>query len=122
MVFSYKSIGKRIRERRKMLGLSQLDLSVDADISTAYLCNVELGNKCASLEMIIRIANALGTTTDILLADCLKNHSTASSMELSKLLEDCSLYESRVILDTLAELKRALRSNLFTIERNDSSL
>ena len=120
MIFSYKPIGKRIRERRKMLGLSQIDLSVDADISTAYLCNVELGNKCASLEIIIRIANALGTTTDVLLADCLKNHLAASSIELTKLLEDCSLYESRVILDTVAELKRALRANTFTKERNDT--
>lgn len=114
MLISYKTIGQRIKERRKHLGLSQIDLSVDANISTSYLCNVELGNKCVSLEILIRIANALSTTTDILLSDCLTCHIKVSSNEINTILEDCSLFESRVIIDTIKELKKSLRTNSFT--------
>ena len=54
MLISYELIGKRIKKRRMFLGLSQLDLSVDADVSAAYLCSVERGNKQVSLETLIR--------------------------------------------------------------------
>jgi len=114
MLILYKTIGQRIKAARNRMGLSQVELATDVEISTAYLCNVELGNKCVSLEVIIRIANALEVTTDDLLADCLKNHQKVSSSAFSKILEDCSLYESRVIIDTATDLKRALRDNRFT--------
>ena len=105
MLISYELIGKRIKKRRMFLGLSQLDLSVDANVSAAYLCSVERGNKQVSLEILIRIANALDTTPDVLLADCLQYHIGASSIELTRLLSDCTLYESRVILDAIVGIK-----------------
>lgn len=112
-MISYKAIGKRIRDRRKMLGLTQLELSVDIDVSTAYLCNVELGNKCVSLEMLIRIANGLDTTVDSLLSDCIYSHLTTSISDISSILADCTLYESRVIIDTIKQLKNSMRSHEF---------
>lgn len=120
MLISYELIGKRIKKRRMFLGLSQLDLSVDADVSAAYLCSVERGNKQVSLEMLIRIANALDTTPDVLLADCLHYHIGASSVELTRLLADCSLYESRVILDAVVGIKKAIRANQFILDESNT--
>jgi len=120
LLISYELIGKRIRLRRQRMGLTQLELSVDANVSTSYLCNVELGNKQVSLEILIRIANALDTTPDVLLTDCLQYHVGASSVEVTRLLKDCSLYESRVILDTIIALKKALRTNQVLIDDSNT--
>ena len=120
MLNSYELIGQRIRLRRQRLGLTQLDLSVDANVSTSYICNVELGNKQVSLEILIRIANALDTTPDVLLSDCLQYHVGASSIEVTRLLKDCSLYESRVILDTIVAIKKTLRENRSIIDDSNT--
>ena len=49
-------VGKQLREWRH---LSQLDLSVDAEVSTRHLSFVETGRAMPSREMVLRLANRL---------------------------------------------------------------
>lgn len=55
-----KMIGMRIKELRKRKGLSQEELAEKADTSANYLSRMERGTENPTLEMLIKIANALG--------------------------------------------------------------
>ena len=57
-----RSIGDRIRERRRELGLSQRDLS-QPGISYAYISRIESGQRRPSLKVLRKLAPKLETTT-----------------------------------------------------------
>ena len=52
-------VGLQLREWRLRRHLSQLDLSVDAEVSTRHLSCVETGRAMPSREMVLRLANRL---------------------------------------------------------------
>ena len=52
-------VGTQLREWRQRRHLSQLDLSVDAEVSTRHLSFVETGRAMPSREMVLRLANRL---------------------------------------------------------------
>ncbi len=60
-------LGKRVRECRKMRGLSQeeLGLAINSDQNSIYL--IESGNCFLSLTKLIRICNALEYPVDVIL-------------------------------------------------------
>ena len=49
-----------LQELRWKKDWTQLQLSIQADISEAYVCQIENGKKIPSLEVLCRIAIALG--------------------------------------------------------------
>lgn len=109
MYLDYQTIGKRIRLLRKQQHLSQMTLAEMVDKSPTYISLVENGQKGPSLEMLIDVANALKVTMDVLLAEYIEQNSAAIGSELSLLLEDCTEYEKRVIVENARTLKRVLR-------------
>lgn len=111
MSLNYYTIGQRIREIRKRCGFSQAMLSELVDKSPTYISYIEGGSKSMSLETFVQIANALEVSTDLLLIDHLTSLSVAGNREVTKLLADCSDYETLVLLDTLKMLKIALRDH-----------
>lgn len=52
-------IGKRIQELRKARGLSQEKIAEKADISSTYLSRIECGRENPTLDMLIKLSNAL---------------------------------------------------------------
>src|SRR6185437_15654695 len=52
-------IGDHLREWRQRRHLSQLDLALDAEISTRHLSFVETGRSAPSREMVLRLAEQL---------------------------------------------------------------
>ena len=111
MRLDYQSIGKHIRLLRKQQNLSQMTLAEMVDKSPTYISLVENGQKGASLETLIDVANALKVTMDVLLAEHLNHNLAAVGSELSAVLDDCSEYEKRVIVECSRELKRILRDS-----------
>ena len=65
----YKKLGKRIREERLRLNLTQEHLSEEIGISTAYLGQIERGERNITLDKLITLTNRLGATVDFLLSD-----------------------------------------------------
>lgn len=65
----YSALGKRIREERLKLNLTQERLAEDINISTAYLGQIERGERSLTLDKLIPLANRLGVTVDFLLAE-----------------------------------------------------
>ena len=64
MELDYAEIGKRIARRRKQLGLKQLEVCEQAEISDKYLSCIERATSIPSLEVVMRLAVALNTTPD----------------------------------------------------------
>lgn len=60
-------IGSRIREQRESLGFTREQLAEAADISTAFLADVELGRKGISPLTIQKLCNALHVSADYLI-------------------------------------------------------
>jgi transcriptional regulator with XRE-family HTH domain len=65
----YKRLGKRIREERLRLHLTQADLAEAIDISDTYMGAIERGERSLTLNTTVRLVNRLGVSIDYLLAD-----------------------------------------------------
>lgn len=64
---NYKEIGKRISKRRKELGLTQWQLEEKAGLRFKYLSNIERATTVLSLDVLMRICDALDITPDSIL-------------------------------------------------------
>lgn len=60
-------IGKRIKELRKQLGITQLDISEKCGISSGNLSNIENGRVLPSANALVDLSNILNCTTDYIL-------------------------------------------------------
>lgn len=58
-------IGKRIAEERSKLGLSQRDLANLSGVNHATIAKIELGRWSAGIDMLGRIAEAMGLKVDL---------------------------------------------------------
>ena len=61
---SSESLGKRVKFLRKQLRLSQLELSIDSGVNKNYICDLEKGRRNPSLDVLERIADALGVSLE----------------------------------------------------------
>lgn len=77
MELDYAQIGKRIAARRKELGLKQTEVCDKAGINDKYLSCIERATSIPSLEVVIRLAQALDTTPDFFLVGSARHESNA---------------------------------------------
>lgn len=75
MELDYSQIGKRIAQRRKELGLKQVEVCERAGINDKYLSCIERATSIPSLEVIIKLALALNTTPDTFLTGSIRYES-----------------------------------------------
>ena len=64
---NYKEMGKRIKQKRKELNLTQEKLSEMLEISPTYISEIERGTEISSLATITKIANVLNLDLDYLI-------------------------------------------------------
>ena len=77
------SIGKRIRKYREAKGWRQEDFAEKIGLSVTYTGMIERGEKVPKLETFITIANTLGVSSDLLLADVLSTGYSIKSSEMT---------------------------------------
>lgn len=75
MIYDTVACGKRIREARRKLGLSQFEFSERLDISPKYLSRIETGYQTPSLEIMLLIAKTLDESLDLLVFGTNTNYS-----------------------------------------------
>lgn len=112
MPLNYLIIGKHIKEARKKKKLSQAQLCELIGVSDGYMSLIETASKFVSLDVLVRVANALDVTADELLAENLLTNRRANlNGEFADLLGDCNAYERRVLIEVARATKRILREN-----------
>ena len=105
----YAALGRRIRDARKKIDITQEKLAEMTGLSTTHLSNVENAGTKVSLPSLVLIANALETTLDALVHDSLTVAREAYDKDFKDLLEDCSMKEKDFIYDLAKEAKKGLR-------------
>ena len=83
----YKALGKRIREERKHLNLTQAELAEAIDISDTYMGAIERGERSLTLDTLVRLVNRLGVTVDYMLSESVPD-SDSNIMEQFKQIID----------------------------------
>lgn len=98
----YVAMGKRVRTRRKELGLKQEELAARVGISASFFGHIERGSRVASIETLVSMANALNTSADYLLGT---NHKEIIEIIDNGLTEQ----ERKVAIAALDSILDALR-------------
>ena len=111
MELNYYEIGQRIRGNRKECGLSQEQLAEQVAISPTHMSHIETGSTKLSLPVFIKIADALSIQTDSLLSDSPRVNRTNLGMEITNLLDSCSVKDMYILLDTIKTLKISLEKH-----------
>ena len=109
-MYNRDEIGKRIKAARLKKHLSQIKFAELINVSTPYLSDIENGKTNLSLEIFVRIVEALQVSADWLIMADTPQSIECSSAELNHLLSDCSVNESKAILKMVEDLKSILRS------------
>lgn len=73
MYINLEMLGKRIKQGRLKLDLTQYALAEEIGVSQNFLGDIERGIKAPSITTAIRLANVLGMSLDIMFAESLTN-------------------------------------------------
>lgn len=63
------NIGKRIKEERLRLSITQKELAESASLSTSYICDIEVGRTNPSLKTLMKLSSVLNVGVDKLMKD-----------------------------------------------------
>ena len=105
------TIGKNIRKFRLVKKLRQEDLAERTGLTANYIGMVERGEKIPLLETFIKIVNALGVSSDMVLTDVLETGYTVKNSMLNEKLEKLvpedrnRIYE---VIDTLVKQSKQI--------------
>ena len=78
-----KRVGKRIKEQRKRLNLTQSELAYKLGVSENYISMLERGVKFPRYETLVALLNALDTSADSIFCDVVNRSSPYFETELS---------------------------------------
>ena len=108
-VVDYVSMGKQVRKYRKKKGWNQSDLADAVKMSNTTISHIEVGKGKPELNTVVRIANALDVTLDMLLCDSLKAAVTPYQLDIADFMADCSPVEFRLINAVIPSILSTLR-------------
>lgn len=103
----YKAIGLRIKAARSRKGLTQGNIAKLTGLSTPHISNIETGNTKLGLPTIIHLANVLDVSVDELLCDNIHRSEQIYCLELSELLQDCTVDELHIISELAKVIKKS---------------
>lgn len=85
---NYIEIGKRIKNKRKEVGITQEKLSELIEVSPSYICEIERGGSISSLATISKITPTLNISLDYLVFGINKNNSDTMFSEILESLPE----------------------------------
>ena len=96
------SFGKNIKKYRHIAGLRQEDLAELCDCSTSHIGQIEHARTVPSLDMTMRIANALSVTIDQLAAESYTHPEQIYLKEIAERIEKYSTAKKITICESLS--------------------
>ncbi len=95
----YVSLGKRIKNRRNQLKITQEKLGEICELSAAHIGHIERGTRILSVEVLFRIAQALDISVDYLLFDSVDNNKILNS--LSSVIKNADNEKQKQLLNII---------------------
>lgn len=105
ILLDFELLGKRIRDERLLLRLTIEQLAEKVDKSSNFVGQIERGDRKLSIETLVDISNALGTTIDSLMQDNIKASEDGIIREIETLLYSTDDTGKRFILDVIKQYK-----------------
>ena len=105
----YNQIGKRIKQHRQKVHLTQEQLAEKAEVATSTIAHAENGTSKPSLPLLLKIANILNTSLDQLVCDSLPVIDCYIDKDISDLLDDCNATEKQILRDIIIATKETIR-------------
>lgn len=102
-MIDYCVIGKRIKNARLALGLTQEMLSEKVSVSTNYLSKIEGGHEKPNLEMLCKISNATNASLVELMTGTVEEQQYLQK-DIAKILDKCSPQKVRLIYDIILRI------------------
>lgn len=100
----YKKLGKRIREERQKLNLTQAQLAESIDISDTYMGAIERGERSLTLDTLVRLVNRLGVTVDYMLSDSVSGNDSNIMEQLRQIMDGQPLERRQMAVGVLRTL------------------
>ena len=95
------ALGKRLREARLKKGYTQRALAAQAEIGEVYLGEIERGLKMPSMNIFIKITEALQISADYILRDDLTSGSVFIFDEITEKLKDLTPQQRKTATEIL---------------------
>lgn len=96
-----KRIGKRIKQRREQIGLTQEQFAEKLGVATNYISTIERGASFPRCEKLITIINGLETSADAIFCDVIDHAAEYRASILSEKLKALSFADQKRILDVI---------------------
>ena len=106
-----KRIGKRIKECRERLGLTQEQFSEKTGLSVNYISTVERGGSFPRYEKLITIINGLEVSADAIFCDVINGSVEYKANEISKRISELPTEEQNRILEMLDLMIKQAENN-----------
>lgn len=94
-----KRIGKRFKQRREELGLTQEQLAEKLGLTVNYISTIERGTSFPRCEKLILLLNGLETTADAIFCDVVEKSTECESSLLSQKLKSLPYDDQKRILN-----------------------
>lgn len=107
-----KRIGKRVKQARERLGITQEDLAEKTGLTTNYISTVERGMSFPRCEKLIILLNGLETSADSIFCDVLERSGEAKASELSKKIVDLPPEAQKRILQMVELMIQQEKDNM----------
>ncbi|WP_313559101.1 helix-turn-helix domain-containing protein [Ruminiclostridium cellobioparum] len=108
----YEKLGRRIREYRTKINLTQEYVAEAVGISAVFMSQLENGNRKPSLETVFNISNILNVPMDYLMKDSVIETDSSKMDELIALLKGRPEEEIAIVADTAREILRHVKGKL----------
>ena len=95
------ALGSKLREARKNKGYTQEVLAEKADIGVMYLGEIERGIKMPSMNIFIKLIEALDISADYVLRDELSSGKEYVFDEITKKLDNLTPQQRKIATDIL---------------------
>ncbi len=115
----YVLIGKRVKEVRKQLKVSQATLAEMTGLSVTYISHIETAYKKASLTSLVSIANAAGISIDELLYGNQNHYVTDYHLDAVLLIESCHPAEKRFVYLLIESVIAILKDNGWILNKKE---
>lgn len=107
-----KRIGKRMKQARERLGLTQEELAEKTGLTTNYISTLERGASFPRCEKLIILLNGLETSADAIFCDVVEHSMNYKASELSAELASLPAPAQKRILQMLELMIQQEKENL----------
>jgi len=106
-----KRVGKRFKEYREKLGLTQEEFAEKVNVATTYISAIERGTSFPRFEKLVAILNGLEISADAVLCDVLKYPCPQQTQKTLDGLSELKAEDQKRILDTVAFMIKQTKDN-----------